>query len=133
MVVTFYVASSARRSEKDVSVFEKVHLAATAQRYWSDNSVSVTASFDPATEGQHIETVLAMYEGQLKTLSMLPMSNGAYAQMPYEEITAEEYEAAKLRMLPVDLAPVYAGQAADAVGEAFCTTDACEVKALTTV
>jgi adenosylcobalamin-dependent ribonucleoside-triphosphate reductase len=128
VVVSFYIRSDAERSEKDVAVFEKVHMAALAQRYWSDNSVSVTASFDPDTEGQHIETVLAMYEGQLKTLSMLPMATGTYAQMPYEEITAEEYEAATLRMLPVDLAPVYAGQAADAVGEAYCTTDACEVK-----
>ncbi|WP_394620987.1 ribonucleoside-triphosphate reductase, adenosylcobalamin-dependent [Lentzea sp. JNUCC 0626] len=127
VVVTFPVQSQAKRSEKDVSIFEKANLAATAQRYWSDNSVSVTVSFDPATEGQHVGTVLAMYEGQLKTVSFLPMG-GAYAQMPYEEITAEAYVRAQFRLMRVDLSEVYAGRALDAVGEAYCTTDACEVK-----
>jgi hypothetical protein len=32
---------------------------------------------------------------------------------------------------PVILNGVYAGMAADAIGEAYCTTDACEVKLIT--
>jgi hypothetical protein len=30
--------------------------------------------------------------------------------------------------MPIDFAGVYAGLAADAIGEAYCTTDACEIK-----
>ena len=128
-VVFFPIKSSAKRSEKDVSIYEKMALAATAQRYWSDNSVSVTISFDPATESSAIGTALHMYDGQLKTVSFLPSGNAIYPQMPYTQITAEEYEAeGTLKLFPIDLAGVYAGMAADAIGEAYCTTDACEVK-----
>ena len=128
-VVFFPIKSSAKRSEKDVSIYEKMALAATAQRYWSDNSVSVTISFDPATESSAIGTALHMYDGQLKTVSFLPSGNAVYPQMPYTQITAEEYEAeGVMKLFPIDLAGVYAGMASDAIGEAYCTTDACEVK-----
>lgn len=127
-VVYFPIKSEAIRSEKDVSIYEKMALAATAQRYWSDNSVSVTVSFDPDTEAKAIGTALHMYDGQLKTVSFLPMSNASYDQMPYTQSTAEEYENSKLSLFPIDLTGVYEGMAFDAIGEAYCTTDACEVK-----
>ena len=127
-VVFFPVKSGAVRSEKDVTIFEKMALAATAQRYWSDNSVSVTVSFNPDTEAEHVGTVLHMYDGQLKTVSFLPSGNMVYPQMPYTQITEAEYEEAIMTLFPIDFAGVYAGMAADAVGEAYCTTDACEVR-----
>ena len=128
-VVFFPIKSEAKRSEKDVSIYEKMALAATAQRYWSDNSVSVTISFDPETEASAIGTALHMYDGQLKTVSFLPSGNATYPQMPYTQITAEEYEnEGVMKLFPIDLSGVYAGMAADAIGEAYCTTDACEVK-----
>ena len=128
-VVFFPVKSEAKRSEKDVSIYEKMALAATAQRYWSDNSVSVTISFDPVEEAKAIGTALHMYDGQLKTVSFLPMMEGTYPQMPYTQITEEEYEnEGVMKLFPIDLAGVYAGMASDAIGEAYCTTDACEVK-----
>ena len=73
-VVYFPVKSEHDRSEKDVSLFEKIGLAATTQKYWSDNGVSVTLSFDAETEKQHVASALHMYEGQLKAVSFLPMS-----------------------------------------------------------
>ena len=127
-VVFFPIKSLAERAEKDVTIFEKMSLAATAQRYWSDNSVSVTVSFDPEKESEHVGTVLHMYDGQLKTVSFLPSGNFTYPQMPYTQITEEEYEDAIMKLFPIDFAGVYAGMAADAVGEAYCTTDACEIK-----
>jgi ribonucleoside-triphosphate reductase (thioredoxin) len=127
-VVFFPIKSLAERAEKDVTIFEKMSLAATAQRYWSDNSVSVTVSFDPEKEAEHVGTVLHMYDGQLKTVSFLPSGNAVYPQMPYTQITEEEYEEATMKLFPIDFAGVYAGMAADAVGEMYCTTDACEIK-----
>ena len=103
-------------------------LAATAQRYWSDNSVSVTVSFDPKTEASAIGTALHMYDGQLKTVSFLAMDDTLYPQMPYSQSNADEYEEARMSHFPIDLSGVYAGMAFDAIGEAYCTTDACEVK-----
>ena len=127
-VVFFPVETNAKRAEKEVSIYEKVALAATAQRYWSDNSVSVTVTFDADTEKNSIGSVLHMYDGQLKTISFLPMGNQVYPQMPYTQISKEEYEEATMKLFPIDLSGVYAGLASDAIGEAYCTTDACEVK-----
>lgn len=127
-VVYFPIKSDAERAERDVTIFEKISLAATAQRYWSDNSVSVTVSFDPESEGQHVGTVLKMYDGQLKTVSFLPSGNFVYPQQPYTQITEEEYVAETMRLFPIDFSGIYAGMAADAIGEAYCTTDACEIK-----
>jgi len=127
-VVYFPIKSGARRSEKDVTIFEKMAIAATAQRYWSDNSVSVTISFDSQTEKQYIGTVLHMYDGQLKTVSFLPQGNHTYLQMPYTQIDENEYLKAKSELFPIDFAGVYAGLAHDAIGEAYCTTDSCEIK-----
>jgi ribonucleoside-triphosphate reductase len=131
-VVFFPIKSEAKRSEKDVSIYEKMALAATAQRYWSDNSVSVTISFDPEKESSAIGTALHMYDGQLKTVSFLPSGNHVYPQMPYTQITEKEYEEqGVMQLFPIDFSGVYAGMAADAIGEAYCTTDACEVKLIT--
>jgi adenosylcobalamin-dependent ribonucleoside-triphosphate reductase len=127
-VVYFPIKSDAERAERDVTIFEKMALAATAQRYWSDNSVSVTISFDPETEAKHVESVLHMYDGQLKTVSFLPSGNMTYPQMPYTQITEEEYNSYALQLFPIDFAGVYEGLASDAIGEAYCTTDACEIK-----
>lgn len=128
-VVYFPIKSESKRAEKDVSIYEKMALAAYAQRYWSDNSVSVTVSFNPETESEAVGTVLHLYDGQLKTVSFLPSGNFTYPQMPYTQITEEEYEEqGTMRLFPIDFSGVYAGMAADAIGEAYCTTDACEVK-----
>jgi adenosylcobalamin-dependent ribonucleoside-triphosphate reductase len=127
-VVYFPIQSDAIRSERDVSIYEKMALAATAQRYWSDNSVSVTISFDPTTEASAIGTALHMYDGQLKTVSFLPMDPNSYQQMPYTQSTEAEYEEGRMTLFPIDFSGIYQGLGTDAIGEAYCTTDACEVK-----
>ena len=133
-VVFFPIKSDAKRSEKEVSIYEKISLAAYAQRYWSDNSVSVTVSFDTEKESDAVGTVLHMYEGQLKTVSFLPQGNFTYKQMPYTQITEKEYEEdGTMKLFPIDFAGVYAGMASDAIGESFCSTDACEVKMISNV
>jgi ribonucleoside-triphosphate reductase len=127
-VVYFPVATDQPRAERDVTIFEKMHLASVAQRYWSDNAVSVTISFDPEREARHIPTVLHMHEGTLKAVSFLPSGNHTYPQMPYTGIDDDEYRTAVATLAPVDLSSVYSGMAIDAAGEMYCTTDACELK-----
>jgi hypothetical protein len=127
VVVYFPIKSVPVRAEREVSLFEKANLAAMAQQYWSDNSVSVTLSFDKETESKHVGTVLHMYEGRLKTVSFLPMGNDVYPQQPYTSISEEEYMSYKGRLKKINLKSVYKGNALDAVGEAYCTTDACEI------
>ena len=128
-VVYFPVASGHKRSEKQVSLFEKIGLAATAQKYWSDNGVSVTLSFDKETEKKFVAPALNMYEGQLKAVSFLPMGNKTYPQQPYTEITREEYNAYVGKIGKIDWSAIYDGvENLEAEGEAYCSTDACEIK-----
>ena len=130
-VVYFPIKSQALRTDTDVSVFEKMSLAATAQRFWSDNSVSVTVSFDPATEAGDIGTALHMFDGQLKTVSFLPRRAGAFTQLPYTQVTAKELDDYAAKLKPIDFSSIYAGEALEATGEKYCETDACEVKFFT--
>ena len=128
-VVYFPVSSGHPRSEKDVSLFEKIGLAATTQKYWSDNGVSVTLSFDKETETKHIAPALHMYEGQLKAVSFLPMGNHTYPQQPYTEITKEEYDAYVGKVAHINFDAIYDGiENLDSIGENYCTTDYCEIK-----
>jgi len=128
-VVYFPVASGYKRSEKQVSLFEKIGLAATAQKYWSDNGVSVTLSFDKEEETKFIAPALNMYEGQLKAVSFLPMGNKTYLQQPYTEITREEYNSYVGTIGKIDWSAIYDGKDnLDAESEKYCSTDACEIK-----
>ena len=75
-------------------MWEQLSLAAFLQKYWVDNQVSCTVTFDPKVEGAQLHHALQLYQYQLKGVSFLPRQPaGAYAQMPYEEISAEAYEA----------------------------------------
>lgn len=127
-VVYFPIRSVPVRPEGKVTIFEKANLAALAQQYWADNSVSVTLSFDRDTEAQHVGTILHMYEGRLKTVSFLPQSKDVYPQQPYTEISEEEYHSYVGKLKRIDLASIYQGHALDGAGEAYCTTDVCEIK-----
>ncbi len=128
-VVYFPVASGHKRSEKQVSLFEKIGLAATAQKYWSDNGVSVTLSFDKEEEKKFVAPALNMYEGQLKAVSFLPMGNKTYPQQPYTEITKEEYNSYIGEIKTIDWSAIYDGaENLEAEGEAYCTTDSCMIK-----
>jgi ribonucleoside-triphosphate reductase len=128
-VVYFPLHSGHPRSEKDVSLFEKLGLAATAQKYWSDNGVSVTLSFDKEQETKFIAPALHMYEGQLKAVSFLPMGNMVYPQQPYTQITKEEYNGYVGKIGKIDFGAIYEGaENLEAQGEMYCTTDYCEIK-----
>jgi hypothetical protein len=129
LVASFPIAApTGVRSEKEASIYEKAALAARLQKLWSDNSVSFTLSFDKDSESNAVEHVLRMFEGQFKTLSFLPMGNEAYVQMPYEQITHDEYDAYQAKLKKMDLRAMYGKKAADAETEKFCTTDVCEIK-----
>jgi ribonucleoside-triphosphate reductase (thioredoxin) len=80
------------RTTSDLSIWEQVSLAAFVQKYWADNQVSCTVTFDPEKEGDQIAPVLDYFQYQLKGISFLPkLDLGAYPQMPYEKINEEQY------------------------------------------
>jgi len=116
------------RTEREVTMWEKASLAVLAQRYWADNQVSVTITFQPQEKDQ-IGALLRSVDGQLKSISMLPLleEGGAYAQMPYERISEEVWEESTKKVKAIKWASLYAGKALDAEGEKFCSNDVCMI------
>ena len=116
------------RTESEATVWEKAAIAVLAQRYWADNQVSVTLTFDAEKEADQLAYLLHTHEGQLKSVSMLPMSNDTYQQMPYQSITEEQYKTMLADVKPIDFDTLYgSGTMDDAIGEKYCTSDVCEV------
>lgn len=108
------------RTVKQVSMWEQLALAAFLQRYWADNQVSCTVTFDPDTESQHLQHALNYYQYQLKGVSFLPrLKLGAYKQMPYEEITHQQYVQAAKLIKPLSLNDTKTSHA-DATPDRFC-------------
>lgn len=98
MVAEFVVNAGVNRSVSDLRMVEQLRLASLMQTYWSDNAVSCTISFDPDIERpETIAHLLEEYQLKLKGAAFLPRASGggscrAYAQLPYEEISEEEYK-----------------------------------------
>ena len=89
--------------QDDVSIFEQFSLAAFLQRYWADNQVSCTISFNPETETSKISKCLDFFQYQLKGCSLLPrIKLGVYPQAPYEAIDKETYEAMTKDLKPIN-------------------------------
>lgn len=126
VVVSFPTRGPQVRSTKEVTVWEKVALAAAVQRHWADNMVSATFTFQDHERDQ-IGPLLHAFDGQLKTMSFLPMlDGGAYEQMPYEAITNDAFEVATAGVARMDYEPIYQN-GAEAEGDRYCTNDVCEM------
>lgn len=93
VVVEIPVYVGEMRTVNEVSMWEQLELAAFLQEYWSDNQVSATVTFRPETEGDQIAHALNYYQYRMKGVSFLPKAPvDKYPQLPYEEITKEQYE-----------------------------------------
>jgi ribonucleoside-diphosphate reductase alpha chain len=114
------------RAVKHVSVWEQASIVAMLQRFWADNAVSNTLTVQPAELGQ-IDRVLAVFAGQVKSLSMLPdKDGGAYTQMPIEHLSKPDFETRSAALGKINWSGLH-GSDGDAIGEAYCQGDACEV------
>lgn len=112
------------RSIKNVSIYEQAAIVAMLQKAWVDNAVSNTLTVQPK-ELDQIERVLALFAPQTKSLSLLPdIEEGAYAQMPLEKISKDEFERRAAEVKDIDWSAL-TGQ--DGEDQRFCTNDACEI------
>jgi len=112
------------RTVKDVSMWEQLNLVSFCQKNWSDNSVSATITFDK-NESKDLENALNIFQFELKNISFLPrLEDGAYQQMPYEEITKEKYEKLISQIKPLDFSELISNEA---LGEKYCTNDVCSL------
>lgn len=113
------------RTLDSVSMWEQLGMASLAQRYWADNQVSCTVTFDPDSEGSQIAAALDQFQYQLKGISFLPrLDLGAYPQMPYESIDAETYHDMKSQLGKLSFGRI---KGEEIVVERFCDNDVCEI------
>jgi hypothetical protein len=113
------------RTVSEVPMWEQMALAAFMQRYWADNQVSCTVTFDPEKEGPQIANALDYFQYQLKGISFLPkLELGAYKQMPYEEITEKQYNKMVDSLGFLSFRQVKGNEAEV---EKFCNNDTCEI------
>ena len=113
------------RTLSQVPMWEQLSLAAFMQKYWADNQVSCTVTFDPETEGPQIPYALNYFQYQMKGISFLPkLELGAYRQMPYEEISKKEYDKMVDKLGFLSFRQVKGNEAEV---EKFCNNDTCEI------
>lgn len=120
------------RKDSQVTIWEKASAAALVQKHFADNAVSVTITFTQSEKDQ-IGAVLRTFEGQLKSISFLPIFELAedhpYKQLPYEGISIDKYQDLTKATKPINWDKLYGDKKAeDALGDKFCTTDTCELK-----
>ena len=111
------------RAKDDVSIWEQMENAAKMQKYWSDNSVSITVTFKPE-EGADIQRVLELYESRLKTVSFLPLDDHGYVQAPYITIDQKTYDEASSKLTAASFNGV--GHSIEDTPR-YCDGDHCEV------
>lgn len=109
----------------DVTIWEQMSIAAFAQEHWSDNAVSVTVTFKK-NEEKDIESSLNFFQHKMKSVSFLPKLelDTPYKQMPYEEITKEQYDEMSKNLLPLDFSEMFGK---DSSVELYCETDSCMI------
>lgn len=143
LVFDFPIDQGKARKATDVSVWEQATLLQTLQREWADNSVSCTLYFNPKTEGDDLEHVLAAIAPTVKSVSALPHyrkveeENGLgsdespreaqtkpYQLMPYEESNRAEYLARLASLQRINWSK-FRGDGED---EKFCNGDTCVIR-----
>lgn len=118
------------RAKEDVSMWEQVANAIDYQKYWADNQVSITVTFNKK-EAKDIKYVLQTSEDKLKGLAMLPLLDHKYEAAPYETITKDEYNSMVENLNPINLDNItynLINGKSIAKGVSGCKTDTCEIK-----
>lgn len=127
VIVTFPVDLGPNiRPLSEVSMWEQLAMAAFLQAHWADNQVSCTISVKSEEKSQ-VAHALNYYQYQLKGVSFLPMDSTEYPQMPYEAISAEEYQELKNKITG-DISLLLWNQKADEIHreyDSFCDGPSC--------
>jgi ribonucleoside-triphosphate reductase (thioredoxin) len=102
VVVSFYVAApeGAPTVETGWDTWKQLNTVLMAQKYWADQSVSVTVYYRQ-DEISRVKAWLADNLCNIKTISFLKFSEHGFRQAPKEPITKEHYERAIDKIKPL--------------------------------
>jgi adenosylcobalamin-dependent ribonucleoside-triphosphate reductase len=121
VVVEIPVFAGNCKTVNQVTIWEQLLLASFLQEHWADNQVSCTVTFKEWERGQ-IKTALDYFQYKLKGVSFLPKTTSInYPQMPYEEITEEQYKSLLNNITAFNTDNI----TEDSKPELFCDNESC--------
>lgn len=124
LVFEFPVDQGNTRALTEVSMWEQLKVAELFQRWWADNSVSVTINYDKL-EAETLEEAISSSIPNIKTLSFAPKSDLKYVQAPVEAITKEKYIELKEKIGKIDLSGYKNGS--DTTIPLYCDSEKCVI------
>lgn len=111
-------------ADEDWDTWKQLDILKMAQKYWSDNSVSVTVYYK-REDIPDIKNWLRENLGDIKSISFLCHSEHGFKQAPYEAITEDIYNSSVASLRPLDTDSLSAAQDVD-LNE--CEGGACPIK-----
>ena len=89
-------------SAEDMTVFDQLEVVKFMQTNWSDNSVSVTAYYTKEELPEIKAYIEENFKDNFKSLSfLLKMGASGFKQLPYEDISKEQYDYLKGLTKPI--------------------------------
>ena len=113
------------RSKKDVSMWQQMLDASDLQKYWADNQVSITVTFN-REEAKHIASALSSFEDKIKSVSLLPIIDSGYKQLPLEAKPRPEVEKYANTLKIIDYSTLGTEQE-NTEALKFCDSDGCQL------
>ena len=116
-------------TRNDVSAIKQCEFWLQNKIFWTEHNPSVTITYKPDEIIDLINWVW-LHRHQIGGMSFLPSFDANYAQMPYEEITEEEYLQKSAEFPEIDFSRVCLYEETDltnAAQELACVGGACEI------
>jgi hypothetical protein len=115
-------------TRNDRSAVEQCEFWLQNKLYWTEHNPSVTITYRPE---EVIDLMRWVWEhrGLIGGMAFLPAFDANYAQMPYMEVTREEYERLQAAFPPIDFSKIYRYEDKDltnAAQEMACMSGHCE-------
>lgn len=110
-------------ADEDWDTWKQLESVKMAQKYWSDNSVSVTVYYKKE-DIPAIKVWLAENLSEIKTISFLLHSEHGFKQAPKEAITKEQYERFSAKVKPINIDVIGDGE----LESQECASGACPIR-----
>ena len=129
-VVHFPVMSpSGAKHRKNFSAIEQCDYWLQNKVYWTEHNPSVTITYYPNEVIDLIKWVW-VHRDLIGGMAFLPAFDAAYSQMPYQEITEQEYKKLIVEFPDIDFSKLYRYEEEDytkAAQELACVAGACDI------
>jgi ribonucleoside-diphosphate reductase alpha chain/ribonucleoside-triphosphate reductase len=129
-VISFPCCAPEGKTKKEVSAIEQLEIYRSFQKEYTDHNTSITVHVK-SNEWEEVEEWLWNNWDDIVAVSFVSLDDSFYAQMPYEEITKEEYEKRVKEMIPFipSFISKYEKEETEIdVGDESCSNGSCPIR-----